>query len=280
MRAVLGPVSAIGRRELLLWVTVILFANVFFRVDGRISGGTYEAALALFGRNSVFQYLGWYAVLSLLLEAAPEPRARWIEVAFALALSLGNVRPLGPMEWMSATAVGGYLLAAHANDTKIRAAAVVLLALAFNGLWGPLLFGIFSYPLLVADTALVGGTIWLFQEGVVWHGNIVGMSGGEHRLLIYGPCSSFHNISLGLLCWVALTKLSGVTWARGDYAIAGLVAGTVVLLNTARLYVMTFSYDAYHFWHLGAGQEIFSWITTFCVLAIGLWGSLRRSRTA
>jgi hypothetical protein len=270
--------SGIGRRELFLWVALVLFANRFLRFETQTAASLSDALAALLTQNSVFHYIGWYAVFSLLRDAPLRERSRWWEVALALGLCVVNLSSAEAVVWISATAVSLYLWVTCASDVRIKAAAAVLFALSLNGLWGPLFFRIFSFPLLVADAALVGGTLSLFQDGAGWQGTIVAVNGG-HRILLYGPCSSFHNISLGLLCWVSLTMLARPDWVRGDLTVASIMVGVVVLLNTARLYLMALSIENYNYWHEGAGVEVYAWATTFCVLAIGLWGSLGGGKT-
>jgi hypothetical protein len=270
--------GGIGRRELFFWVTLVLFANRFFRIEPPMPASLSDTLAALLTQNSVFHYIGWFAVFSLLRDASLRERSHWREIALALGLCVVNVSSTEAVVWISATAVSLYLWATCATDARIKAAAAVLFALSLNGLWGPLFFRIFSYPLLVADAALVGGTLAILHDGAGWQGTIVAGNSG-HRILLYGPCSSFHNISLGLLCWVSLTMLARPNWVREDLTVASVVVGLVVLLNTARLYLMALSIEGYHYWHEGAGLQVYTWATTVCVLAIGLWGSLRGGKT-
>jgi exosortase/archaeosortase family protein len=94
---------------------------------------------------------------------------------------------------------------------------------------------------------------------------------------MFGPCSSFHNISLGLLCWVAITKLRRPDWAPGDAWVAALVVVAVVLLNTGRVYLMALSAEMYDYWHTGFGAHLFALVASAAVIAISVWGALRRA---
>ena len=270
----------ISRRELVIWVVAVLFASRLFRIETEPLTGLFDGLATLLAQNSVFHYIGWYAVFNLLRESPLADRARPWEVACALGLCVVNVLQAKSTVWVSCTAVSLYLWVMHPGDARVRAAAAVLLALAVNGLWAPLFFRTFSYPILLADAVMVGGALFLLQEGTSWLGtNIIGTSSG-HRVLIYGPCSSFHNISLGLLCWVSLTMLARPRWVRNDLSVASMVVMTVILLNTARLYLIALSPDAasYNYWHGGSGEEPLAWTMTGCVLAISLWGALRAGR--
>ena len=270
----------IGRRELFLWLACILLANQLIRIDAFSSmSGLLEALLPMLMGKDVFYYLGWYAVLSLLFESRPEPRSGRTDIAVVLLIALLNFLPdhAGRWPWLSTTAMGLFVLATSQGDGKLKAAATVLLALAINGFWGPTIFEIFAFQLLLADAALVGTALSATQPGMGWNETIIGMADG-HRVLIYGPCSSFHNISLGLLCWVTLTKLIRTTWVVPDILVALVVCATVILLNGSRLYLMALSPDQFTYWHDGFGEQVFAWGTTFAVLLITLWGALRLGR--
>lgn len=229
--------------------------------------------------RSVFYYLGWYAVFCLLFESNPEAQSTKVDIAFAFLVATINFLSDTSVSWISATVIGIFLLATSQGDRKFQAAAAVLLALSFNVLWGPVLFDALAIHLLRADAALVGTALSLTQPGITWHDTIVGAPSG-HSVFIYSPCSSFHNISLGLLCWVTLTKLVRTTWVYSDILVALAVCATVILLNGSRLYLMALSPDYFTYWHDGFGQQVFTWATTLAVLLISLWGAIRMGRAA
>jgi Transmembrane exosortase (Exosortase_EpsH) len=195
------------------------------------------------------------------------------DLAVGLVASLLALLMFGATAWLVATAVGVYLWAASGDDVNLRSAAVVLLALAFNALWAPNLFEMISAPLLWADTALVWAALSLMQTGFTWRGTIIESPG--HAIAIFGPCSSFHNMSLGLLCWIALTKLARPQWVRSDVYVGLAIVAAVLCMNTMRVYLMALSPAMYSYWHDGAGAEVFAWSVAAVVLAISLATVLR-----
>jgi exosortase/archaeosortase family protein len=229
--------------------------------------------------RSVFYYLGWYAVICLLFESDRKAHASGMDIAFALLVAVLNFLPAASVTWVSATAFAAFLIATSRGDRKLQAAAAVLFALAFNGMWGPVIFEVLAIYLLRADAALVGTVLSLTQPGMTWNDTVVGVPGG-HSVFIYSPCSSFHNISLGLLCWVAVTKLIRTTWLRTDVLVAVAVTAAVILLNASRLYLMALSPEHFTYWHDGFGDTVYAWATTFVVLLISLWGAVRLGRMA
>lgn len=242
-------------------------------------GRLIDALLPALVAKSAFYYLGWYVVFRLLLDSNPVTRATPWDVAFTVLIAGMNFLPTVTAMWTSATVAAIFLLATSTGDRKLQAAAIVLLALSFNGRWGPLLFDVLAIYVLRADAALVGTALSLTQPGMTWHDTIVGMPNG-HSVFIYSPCSSFHNISLGLLCWVAVTKLVRTAWVRSDILVATGVCVTVIVLNGVRLYLMALSPDYFAYWHDGFGNQMYAWATTLAVLLISLWGALRLGRTA
>jgi hypothetical protein len=278
---VAGNRAAIGRRELFVWLAGILLANrlasQLFRLQADSAGGLGDAAASLLMANSVFYYLGWYAVLRLIFESSAEALSSKVDIAFVIFVAAVSVLSSNWIAWTSATAAGVFLLTAHRKDAgQLKAAGAVLLALAFNGFWGPLLFDIFAFELLRVDAAIVGSVLSASQPGMTWQETVIGVPDG-HSVLIYGPCSSFHNISLGLLCWASVTKLARTAWIPSDIAVACAICATVIMLNAIRLYLMALSADHFAYWHGGFGAQLFSWVTTFTVLLMSLWGAFQRA---
>ena len=276
VRARLGT-AAISRRELFVWLVILLVANQLLRLNAASAAGLAEALFDGVLNKSAIYYLGWYAALQLLLDDRSEAPPTKYDVAFVLSITLFNFLSAFSVPWLSATATGTYLLATSGGNTRLNAAAAVLLALAFNGFWGPKLFDFFAIYLLRADAALVGTALSVTQPGMSWDDTIVGTSEG-HRVLIFGPCSSFHNISLGLLCWVAISRLVRQVWRWQDLVIGLVVCIAVVLLNGSRLYLMALNPEYFGYWHHEFGATIFTWVTTFTILLISLWGVYRTER--
>ncbi len=268
--------AGIGRCEFFAWIACVFFIADLGRIEVARPSEIIPTLVDSVTSRSVFYYLGIYAVIRLLLESnASRKTSRW-DVGLGLAACLLAMLPFKSVDWVLATAWAIYLYATSGSDRKAKAAAVVLLAIAANNLWGPVIFDVFEATLLRIDAALTGTALVLSHTGLTWHGNIVGAPGG-HRIIILSGCSSFHNISMGLLCWTALTKLARPTWIRADLPFALGVVGAVILLNVARLYLMALSADDYFYWHSGFGSQLYAMVTTLAVLVISLWSVCRNS---
>jgi hypothetical protein len=258
------------RRNVFIWVSVILFTNqLISTARGSASVGEMISGLFTVG---VFQYMAWYAIFRLLGASHLMPTARRKDVLIIAALLMLLFLPTSRMIWVVAAGVAVYLSICSRDDLSMRAAGIVLAALSAQEFWGHVFFQLIATPLLRAETAVVGTILQLTRRGAMWHDNIITMMSG-HAIVLYPYCSSFHNLSLALLCWVTITKLHHLNWRDYDFLMGGLIAGTTILLNTARLYLMALNVDAYDFWHNGAGFHIFEVGLSVSVLLLTLYGT-------
>jgi hypothetical protein len=265
------------QRDIFIWAVVIFFSNYLVE----LVKGTWQSSLSdtISGLCTVdvFQYMGWYAIFRLLGASDVIPMARRKDVLIITAFCLLVFLPADKMIWVAATGVAVYMMFCSRDDLRLRAAGIVLAALSVQEFWGHILFQLISMPLLRAETAVVGTILQLTRRGVMWYDNIITTS-SSHGIVLYPYCSSFHNVSLALLCWLTLTKLRHLKWRGYDLIWGGLTAGTVILLNTMRLYFMALNVDYYNFWHEGAGSEIFAVGTSVSVISLTLYGSGRVMR--
>jgi exosortase/archaeosortase family protein len=190
----------------------------------------------------------------------------------AAALSLLIFLPTSRMIWVAATGVAIYFWIFNGSDAKLRAAAIVLAALSVQELWGHVFFNLVALPLLRVETSAVGTILEAVRSGTVWQDNIITEPSG-FGIVVYTGCSSFHNLSLAMLCWVTISRLRHQNWRRRDLVTGSLVAAAMILLNLARLCLMAWNIDLYHYWHDGLGADIFAIGASLAVLLISLYGA-------
>jgi hypothetical protein len=272
------PAAVLHRREVILWLAGALLCLQLFAVPADTLEAYAAGLQGLLASKSVIDYLAWYAILRLVADSSTVAPARSGDIVLTFTVIASGFLTARSAHWMAVTSCALYLMLRDRNDVTLAAAGTVLLALTFNGFWGPRLFELFAYHLLQVDAALVAAALSATKTGTVWSETIVG-AGNGHSIIVYGPCSSFHNISLGLLCWVALTKLARPRWVTSDLWIGLAVCAAVVALNASRLYLMALCADGYAYWHVGTGQHLFAWAMTLTVLVISLLGALRVGRT-
>jgi hypothetical protein len=267
----------ISRAAVFRWAVVILLANQLLRIIKASAPTTLPDTITSLLSVSVFQCLAWYVVFQLL--GASErtriaPNRDWV---VGLGSCMMVFIPTHGSVWIAATMIGVYLILTPDGDRKLRSAGIVLLALSIQGSWGSLLFEVIASPLLRAETAVVGSILQTMQSGTSWQDNMITAKSGW-GIVIYPYCSSFHNVSLALLCWVTISRLASDTWHGRDYAVAGLIAAAMIAMNMTRLALMSVNQSFYYYWHDGTGNPIFAMTTTLFVLLASLFAVWQRER--
>jgi hypothetical protein len=75
---------------------------------------------------------------------------------------------------------------------------------------------------------------------------------------------------LAVFCWVTVSRLWHLNWRVRDFVIGGVVSGTMILLNIARLSLMGWDRNLYQYWHDGIGAEIFAVGASLTILSTSL----------
>jgi hypothetical protein len=158
---------------------------------------------------------------------------------------------------MALGALSFFLFVTAGGDPRRSAVATIFAALFAHQAVIPIVYALLLPKLVDFDAMLVGSAMKLTIAGATWHGNIIAVPSG-HAIEIEGICCSFHNVSLAVLSWVALTKLERPQWLGLDLVVLAVAAGFQILLNTVRMYLMAQSLDMYLYWHNGAGSQIFA----------------------
>lgn len=263
---------AASRRDIFIWAAVILFLNYLYGTIKEMPAESLEELLTDLGSIGIFQYLAWYVIFRLLLASDRLPAARPREFLVIALFCLPVFLPTDKVIWVAATGIAIYWWLFSAGDLKLRAAGIVLAALSVQELWGHILFNLITMPLLRAETAVVGTMMDAIRPGTVWHDNAVtGPSG--FSIVIINSCSSFHNLSLALLCWVTVSRLYRQNWRRRDFAFGAAIGVTMILFNVVRLCVMSWNDDLYHFWHDGIGAQLFVVGASLTILVLSLYGA-------
>src|SRR5262249_5288551 len=151
-------------------------------------------------------------------------------------------------------------------------AGVVLAALATQQLWGHLFFDLVAVHLLSAEAALIGTLLDIARPGTVWQDNLIIEPNGYSLVLLAG-CSSFHNLSLAMLCWLTGSRWRTQDWRTRHFAVGAMIGGTMVLFNIARICLMSWNLDFYLYWHDGTGAEIYEIAASLTVLLMSLYAS-------
>ena len=160
-----------------------LFANQALQLIDTTSLKAFTESLA--SQNYLF-WLAVYAVFFRLLRSDGEMAASrldyWAALAICLAVLCTSFLPYRFATGLLATATAGYILLPHEGDRNLKAAGIVLLAVAVQLVWAPIVFQLFTPELLHADAALVGEMLaWLLPD-VIWRGtNFIAPGRAHHR---------------------------------------------------------------------------------------------------
>ena len=158
------------------------------------------------------------------------------------------------------------------HDLPRQAAAALMMAISIQAVWAPLLFSRLSFLLLPLDAKAAGAALSLIVPGAGTDHTTIFMPNGFNVTVVAG-CSSFHNISLASLCWVAVTLLQRPYWTRRD-AFVGLATALVqVGFNVARLMVVSTSEPLFNYWHDGSGRHAFAIGATMAAILIAFFGA-------
>ena len=260
------------RHLVFVWATAILFLNQLLPVIKQMPAASFEAFLNDLCAVGIFQYLAWYAVLRLLGSSDPTTAARSQDVLVIATLCLLLFLPTTRSIWIAALGIAIYLWIFSGGDLRVRAAGTVLGALSVQEFWGHVFFNLVAVPLLHVETAVVGTLLETARPGTMWQDNVITGPNG-FGIIVYTGCSSFHNLSLAMLCWLTVSKLRNQSWSNRDLVVGSAVGATIVLLNVMRLFLMAWDIDLYHYWHDGVGAEIFGIGASITILLISLFGS-------
>jgi exosortase/archaeosortase family protein len=267
------------RRELFLWLCAILVFNQLLAGVGELASASPGQLLSDVAAASVFQIMAWLAIFRLLSLSDRTEAAEIWDVLIALALCLPLLLPTARTIKVLALGAAIFLYLRGRSDPKLRAAGVVLAALTVQQYWGHIVFDMFALPLLRAETAVVGTLMHALRPGMVWHGNIItGPSG--FGIILYSGCSSFHNLSLAMLCWLTVSRVRNQDWRRSDFLTGLAIGAAMIACNVVRLCLMAWGPDSYEYWHNGPGAQIFAVGASVMVLVLSLYGSRPAARTA
>jgi hypothetical protein len=275
-----APAQTMSRKELFAWIWTALLANYAVCILRSDSLEAFVTSLLLINAIVI---LAWFVVFKRFAASSANARVTSADVIFAAAFALlfcattlFETRRFAV--GLLATFAGLYTVMKSDGDNDLKASGAVLLALAANMTWAPIVFQYFGPDLVKADAALVGNILSKTNPAILWTDTTFRGAEG-HRMILVGACSSFHNMSFGLLACISIAMFARNTFVWRDAVVVLIGSIVMVALNAIRLSVLATSAPAYAYWHDGAGAEIHSAIATVCIIVVGLWGTAWASNT-
>lgn len=264
--------KSLSRRQVIAWISAILFLNYLLNFMKGAPLWSIDDLIRHVSSVGIFQYMAWFTIFRLIFKDNLKNKSRGMDFVIGVILCLFVFFPMSHFIWMAATGAAVYWYFSTPDDFNLRSAAIVLGALSVQELWGHMFFHLFEYPLLCAETAVVGSLLEVVGTETVWWGNVITGPGG-HGIVIYEWCSAFHNLSLAMLCWITISKLRQRRWGIREFSLGAFIGAVMILENALRLCLMAWDIDLYHYWHDGAGSEVFAVGASLSILAISLYAS-------
>jgi hypothetical protein len=220
--------------------------------------------------NVIVLFAGFAGISALLEERGDQiqPADLIVGTIFLILVSL----PIYPMSWVAVTGLSFYLLlfAREQQYPDRTRGAIILLALCVPMLWSRLVFQFFANFLLDLDARFVVALL-----GTERVGNMVRFADNSGYMVITPACTSFGNISFGLLCWVTITQWAKHRWSPMDLVWSLLACGSAVAVNVARMALTGLSHGSYEAIHNETGEMIGNTIMLVLMVGISVFGARR-----
>lgn len=270
----------IGRRELVLWVVAAILANQALHVLDL--GTPFAFLVSVLSLNLVYLLAG-IVIVSRVLGSNGCVVATRLEVALGfgalIAMAITGLVGYRMGIGVVSTAVALYALGRAGLDQSLRASGAVLLALSANLVWAPIFFQLVTPELLAADAFLVRGFL-MFSGAEVSVNGLTFENGEGHRVTLVGACSSFKNLSMGLLAGVAITMALRTHFVRRDVVAIAAVCAIMALLNALRVVLLAANEASHLYWHDGNGAPILAMFQTALIVALAFIGAHWATRSA
>lgn len=259
-------------KHLLLTGLTIGFANA---VAGPVTKGITEEGLGTLydgaGVGLVIWTIAGWTLFSLSKADIKDPITQSdFYVCFSVALAF--LIPSAMIAWTASAALAFWGFCRCSGCLRAQTALLIFAAMAIRTPVTALSLGTLSEEFLSIDAYLVKIALLPTNIEVLQIGNII-VGEDDHKLAIMTGCSSFTNVSIGLLVWFAITRGSCHTISRRA-AIAGIcVVAAIIFLNVTRLALMATNADVFAFIHDGYGKDIFELSLIIATLTFTLLGS-------
>jgi hypothetical protein len=214
------------------------------------------------------EIIGFAAIAIVLKDLKSDTVLRWWDFATVSSLAIFLIHPWRSNGALAISVLG--LLFIGRNDKRLASLGQLCIGLAWIDFWGPLVMGLIGPWLLPIETALAQVPLSFFGSFSLVGNVIFGENG--HDIVVLEPCSAFRNTINMAFIWLALIKIMRLDFCARHLFILAFGLVVVVLLNTARIDLMAYSYEQYVFWHLGPGLVIVKFLMLTIVLGIFYFG--------
>ena len=155
--------------------------------------------------------------------------------------------------------------------------ALVYFALMINGFLTPFVFQIFKPFFLNGEAQLATMLNYPFGIDLIADGVLIHSNNGIKFQMI-GGCSVFSNVSFAFLGYAAIKGFLRSRINAHDWIIVAILLIALIVGNSVRIGLMTFSMEAYEYWHNGDGAVVFGLVQFAAILFISLLPFVRWRR--
>lgn len=178
------------------------------------------------------------------------------DIAISIIALIGFCIPSAMISWAVLWCYTLHQLWRHKKHPHIRAALIIMAAIAMREPIIMVLLKFFSVSVLSLDTLFVQHIVSLIGESSTRSDNLIAMESGRTILILSG-CSSVSNLSLILLGWLTYARMSRATWQRVDMVALISLVIMVIVMNWTRLTALTLSSEAYRMLHSDWGFQLY-----------------------
>lgn len=261
-------------KQLMIAAMALAFANAVTGpvVTAVIHDGPMALATGAGPGFVIWMVAGW-CLWSARQIAEPKHAARKDAMVLTLAAGILLI-PSAMAAWITCAILGTWGFWKFRSDPIGRSVFIVFAAMALRVPTTTLLLSAAAEPVLALDAVFVQAMLSATPLNTTLIGNVIVGSDG-HNLAVMTGCSSFTNVSIGLLAWFAMTR-ARFHRVPMRAAIAGTgVAITIIFLNVVRLSLMAIDVEMYTIIHDGWGKSAFEGslvLATLMITHIGLGG--------
>lgn len=259
-------------KSLLIAGMALSFANA---IAGPVSNSIVTQGIATLLSGVGIGLVTWIiAIWSLITLCRAEVSTSFTRTDGVLftAVALMLLVPSAMMAWFACATLALWGYYRTPGNPVVRSVLLIFTAMAVRSPVTTLLLSTSAKTFLHIDTWLITAVLAPTSVEVLQVGNIIIGEDG-HKLAVMTGCSSFTNISIGLLVWFAISQATAHR-ISSRAALAGCaVTVAIIAINTGRLGLMATSADLYLFFHDGYGKDLFELLLATTTLTLTFYGS-------
>ena len=258
----------LDRNELFAGLVVIGFANgILTRVVNEVRARELADVLMNTFQISAIVWVALLVGVSFLLRR-PKAPLRHVDKAVAAGAAVAFLAPVAPLSWIALSALAVYILWTSPAGSFPERGGWILLAMTVPMFWSRVMFSLLSDFILEFDAILVG---WI--AGIERAGNAIAFADGSGYLWIAPACSSLHNVSLAILCWVLFAPLFYRERRLRQAWWSALACAAVVAINVARLSLIALYREHFDLLHGPVGAGVANWLTLVAIIGVCALGA-------